>query len=94
MGTRVYVCGDWCSDTVSSSKVAGVGNRERLGAAEQVSVVTSPGPWNPALSSTKYKVLNLVLTIVRKMTFSIKVFVTFLDYLKILQATIIGDLHV
>jgi hypothetical protein len=32
--------------------------------------------------------------IVRKMIFSIKVFVTLLGYLKIPQVTILGDLHV
>jgi hypothetical protein len=32
--------------------------------------------------------------VVRKMIFSIKVFVTLLDYLKITQVTILGDLHV
>jgi hypothetical protein len=31
---------------------------------------------------------------VRKMIFSIKVFVTLLDYLKIPQVAILGDLHV
>jgi hypothetical protein len=31
---------------------------------------------------------------VREMIFSIKVFVTLLDYLKIPQVTILGDLHV
>jgi hypothetical protein len=30
---------------------------------------------------------------VRKMIFSIKVFVTLVDYLKIPQVTILGDLH-
>jgi hypothetical protein len=32
--------------------------------------------------------------VVRKMIFSKKVFVTFLDYLKIPQVAILGDLHV
>jgi hypothetical protein len=31
---------------------------------------------------------------VRKMIFSMKVFVTLLDYLKIPQITILGDLHI
>jgi hypothetical protein len=31
---------------------------------------------------------------IRKMIFSIKVFVTFLDYLKIPKVAILGDLHV
>jgi hypothetical protein len=35
-----------------------------------------------------------MIVIVRKMIFSIKVFVTLLDYLKIPQVTILDDLHV
>jgi hypothetical protein len=34
-----------------------------------------------------------LVAFVRKMIFSIKVFFTLLDYLKILQITILGDLH-
>jgi hypothetical protein len=34
------------------------------------------------------------MVIVRKMIFYIKVFATLLDYLKIPQVTILGDLHV
>jgi hypothetical protein len=37
--------------------------------------------------------VGLIVT-VRKMIFSIKVFVTLLDYLKIPQVAILGDLHV
>jgi hypothetical protein len=35
-----------------------------------------------------------LFSVVRKMIFSIKVLVTLLDYLKISQVTILGDLHV
>jgi hypothetical protein len=43
----------------------------------------------PCPLSLAYK----ALTDVRKMIFSIKVFVTLLDYLKIPQVAILGDLH-
>jgi hypothetical protein len=38
--------------------------------------------------------INFLIIIVRKIIFSIKVFVTLLDYLKIPQVTILGDFHV
>jgi hypothetical protein len=37
---------------------------------------------------------DILLPPVRKMIFSIKVFVILLDYLKILQVAMLGDLHV
>jgi hypothetical protein len=40
------------------------------------------------------KFMLSILTAVRKMIFSIKVCVTLLDYLKIPQFAILGDLHV
>jgi hypothetical protein len=45
------------------------------------------------LKTVPFKDLTLVIH-VGKMIFSIKVFVTLLDYLKIPQFTISGDLHV